>query len=404
MTFPTYSIWKKGKKGVYHYSFFYPSKKRHRGSTRTNDKQLAKIYTEDIIRRTVRVIAEDGFNPAKEDCFSVFERFREEKSKGAARVKDGTLLLYDSYAKRFMATFGQDFLLSHLTKRQVEKYRDDMMLQKVNIKGRKDSSGKQKTFSPKTVIENMAYIASVQKHFGLDNICAGVKRPKRDEITEARAEKCYSLEEIKTLLADAWEIYEKNRDVFIFRKKENYWRHYYWWLFFFVYTGVEISCAEQIKFKDMHKEQCKLRVIRSKLSRARTLNLLPPARSDQDSELIGILNTTRGHNSWLAITVLESFAKEYYKRQNIEISSDMRIFIPYSGWLYKRLMDRCKKCEISTEDRGVHTLRHFYVSQALKKNPIHIVSKFIGHKDIRTTYTVYGHLLDDQSIDYDLDE
>ncbi len=404
MTFPTYSIWKKGKKGVYHYSFFYPSKKRHRGSTRTSDKQLAEIRTEDIIRRTVRVIAEDGFNPAKESSFRVFERFRDEKSKGAVRVKDGTLLLYDSYAKRFMATFGQDFLLSHLTKRQMEKYRDEILLQKVNIKGRKDVNGKQKTLSPKTVIENMAYISSVLKHFGLDNACAGVKRPKRDEITEARAEKCYSLDEIKILLTDAWEIHEKNRDVYIFRKKENYWRHYYWWLFFLVHTGIEISCAEHIKFKDMRKEQCKLRVIRTKLSRARTLPLLPPARSDQDSETTGLPSSIQGHYAWMAITVLESYARQYYKRQDIDISPDMRIFIPYSGWLYKRLMDRCKKCGISTEDRGVHTLRHFYVSQALKTNPIHIVSKFIGHKDIRTTYTIYGHLLDDQSIDFNLDE
>ena len=60
---------------------------------------------------------------------------------------------------------------------------------------------------------------------------------------------------------------------------------------------------------------------------------------------------------------------------------------------------RCKVCGISTDGRGIHTLRHFFVTHALKTMNIHTISKYIGHKDIRTTFQTYNHLLDDHDID-----
>lgn len=68
-----------------------------------------------------------------------------------------------------------------------------------------------------------------------------------------------------------------------------------------------------------------------------------------------------------------------------------------AGTFNENLRLRAKTAEIDKWERlHAHILRHTYATQLLTSGvDITIVSKLLGHKDIRTTYETYIHILDD---------
>lgn len=60
---PRYKLTQRTPGGAWWYSFFYPPKVRHRGTTGQTGKKLATEKVEKIITQTIRLITEDGLLP-----------------------------------------------------------------------------------------------------------------------------------------------------------------------------------------------------------------------------------------------------------------------------------------------------------------------------------------------------
>ena len=69
------------------------------------------------------------------------------------------------------------------------------------------------------------------------------------------------------------------------------------------------------------------------------------------------------------------------------------VFRQYVGFPYKDLAALLADLGIPKQRPG-HALRHTFASLALKSGwPIGQLAKWLGHSDINTTYSIYGHLI-----------
>ena len=61
---------------------------------------------------------------------------------------------------------------------------------------------------------------------------------------------------------------------------------------------------------------------------------------------------------------------------------------------YRSVKRVCRKAGLP--ERGPHVLRHTFATLLLEDGiPIHVVSRILGHTNIRITVDIYGHLSDD---------
>lgn len=61
---------------------------------------------------------------------------------------------------------------------------------------------------------------------------------------------------------------------------------------------------------------------------------------------------------------------------------------------YRSVKRVCKKAGL--EEHGPHVLRHTFATLLLEDGvPIHVVSRILGHANIRITLDIYGHLSDE---------
>lgn len=275
---------------------------------------------------------------------------------------------------RFQARLTEFFKnrsLLTLTREDVEAWRDWLLTKAPrNDKGRGELG-----LSIKTVKEHIEWLAAVFNHAGLRNPTLGVDRPRRTHDEETQALEYFTPEEMEKLFAAA-DRHPSYRNGFII----------------LAYTGCRIGELLGVRPKDIDEQNHVLSVV-GKGRKRRPLTLTGPIAS-----------------AWEAL-VRELKTPSIPTKGRKTIERHGFVFPQYKNWGKKMLNVLCHdafgEIELVEPDGEVkkiqarhghpHLLRHTLATMALMHfDPawdLPYLSKWLGHKDISTTYRIYGHLI-----------
>lgn len=193
----------------------------------------------------------------------------------------------------------------------------------------------------------------------------------------------------------------KEEDIPLFCKeaKKSIYGNNAYMLMFIIFTGLRLSEAIELKWENIdYEKKCftvmanaavvkdrktNKRVTSSSSTKTFSGNRVIPLNKNALSILEHESNLNPNHslNDYIFIT---KNGTKVTSRQNVNHS-------------LTRIMSRAG-CSIP--DCTVHELRHTFGSLLLKKGvDIKIVSELLGHKDIKITYNVYIHILQEQRVD-----
>ena len=198
----------------------------------------------------------------------------------------------------------------------------------------------------KTVSEHLNLIRAVCRHHDLPDPTKGVERPRMKQSERIEAMEFYSSEELKAMREAAGPDLTNALE-------------------FLAFSGCRVGEMRGIRTSDMEPSRRIVRVT-GKGSKTRPLTLAGPLSVAWDA--------------------LEREAQ----RRGIE---DGHVFRQYVNFPYKNIAALLVDLDIDKK-RPVHAVRHTFASFALKSGwPVGQLAKWLGHADINTTYSIYGHLI-----------
>ena len=258
---------------------------------------------------------------------------------------DDTIRHHYEYARRYTEFFGSRRTPNNLTWQEISSWRDWLLKQKVNSKGR---SG---TLAPKTVGEHLTWLSSILKFFSFPNQVHRVERPKskRPHVDQCQY---FNAEEVRALLKNAQEDF----------------RNYLEFLF---YTGCRVggpmSIINSPEWIDGKNRRVK---VHEKGDKIRWLDLHGEGTD----------------KAWRAL-------KREIKRR--KVGEGEPVFHQYRNFAYKRMEALCEIAEVPRKKSLVHAIRHTFAAHALSLFgwDIGYLAQWLGHEDVRTTYLHYGHLV-----------
>lgn len=362
---------------MWFYSFTFDGR-RYRGTTQEQDERKARIIAERIRNQTIRR-QKLAFDPFLASASLVFEKFLQIKVMDDR--DQATIQSYRRYMNRFFEFFPSGIKLTDIERFQVEDWKAWLLKQPVT---NNQSKGKKKTLSKTTVKEHLVWLSSVYKQMDLPNPCRGVKFPRKKAIESQEELRYFTKEQTLQLLEEA----NKPKD-----------KEVYWWLVFLCYTGVRLGEAQGIRFKDIKYGDVSVFVVSDKRDEGRTIRLQAPKvveTTDADGQLLEERkDVDESQSPWFALMVLEKIARNHYEENGIEITPDTTLHFRSKRFIYKRYKTICKRAGLPS--LSIHALRHTFATQALKSWNLPRLSKYLGHKDINTTYKIYGHLTTDET-------
>ncbi len=277
----------------------------------------------------------DEVPPSQLPASALFLRFLDHLNEmGRA---DSTMRHYAAFYERFVEHFG-DVNLASLTKGDFEGWRSWLSRQvnKTRMVG---------TLGPKTVSEHLNMIAAIYNHFDLPNRLSKVERPKKKHSERVEAMEFYSADELK-VVREAAEPKVANA------------------IDFLIHTGVRSCELRGIKIEDIEHQRQMVWVV-GKGSRKRQLTLTGTTEPAWDALMAEI------------------------ERRQVEEGPVFQQWQHFPYYAVRAILDRHGLKKSSP----VHGFRHTFASFALKSGwPITQLAKWLGHSDINTTYSIYGHL------------
>lgn len=447
------------RSSCWHYDFSVDGKRIRASSglkaTPANEpqaRQIAEIERAKLLRHAA---ANLDFFPDAMTAVQLFDQYYELKEKlGRA---EGTLVHYRQNKRLFVDYFGDKTLLCTLTSKKVQdwafwisqqevqvplwtKPKNQISLLKrrnhwhynfeVNGKRTRRSSGllateenrqnaleigitaltnflksqpgvgelPKHTYSSKSVREAINWLSSVFKHFEMRNPCIRVERPQENDIEREDCQEYYTPDQLRVLLTKCREKKSPHHNPRHWRG----WYHFYSWFVLISHTGMRSGEAQGIRAMDIAWDNCTVRVTSSKTKTRRVLNLSPEAFREEDEE--NETSQAAPHNpegTWLHLTLLHAAAEEHYSSMGKSLKPSDNIYLYSKDWLYYKMNALCQLSDIPF--LGIHALRHTFATIALKTWNINILSKFLGHKDISTTFRIYGHLMPQDRFRFSLD-
>ncbi len=268
------------------------------------------------------------------------------KTRGLDRQKNCT-----RYHERLKAYFPNRDIRT-LTRQDVMKWRDWLLKQKCrgNHKG---------TLSAKSVAEHIDYLAAIFNHAGLANPCRGVERPRLTERQKQERIQFFTPDEMESLFSAVKGTRFENAFMFL------------------AFTGCRSGEMQGIRKQDIVESE-------------RIVYLIGKNDSRHPLKLTGPCSP-----AWDALVA------------EVELSDAEYVFPQGESWV-RDGMDRAGAAvwggvQINQKSTRLkpnhpchpHMLRHTFASMALlywrPTWPIALLSKWLWHKDINTTYKQYGH-------------
>ena len=366
---PKINYWLRGRIWWYHLTI---NHKRHRASTGESDyKNACRVAErERAILLRHQSEAADPYRMSARELFD-WQKERMEKS-GRART---TIANHQNFADRYIEHFG-DRPLTELSRFDVEGWRDWLATQKI-----RNSNRNGQALSPKTISEHLNWLSAIYNDV-LDDLPNPVKRvirPKQTHSEHVEAMQFYTPDEINKLIDTAQKLVGEDPA----SKEFRYWDQLHCWLILLSHTGMRIGEAQDLRFKDVDKRRKTVSVTSQKTGKRRTLNLT-------NLKIQGM-----GYTPYYALQDLMMYAENHYGET---LDKDCRIYIKYHTWFFKTLRRLCRKAEV--EFKGVHALRNSFATMALTRWTVAEVSHYLGHKDISTTFTIYGHLISEPTKEF----
>ena len=253
---------------------------------------------------------------------------------------------------RFLQFFG-DVDMAALTRGDVEAWRDWL----ASTAPRNDR--KKGRLSPKSVKEHLDWLAAVFNESDLTNPCRNVERPRPTHAEQTDALKFFTPDEMTRL----FEVCASNNPRF------------YNGFVFTAFTGCRVAEVQGLRPENIDAKNRIVWVV-GKGEKRRPLRLTGPVAPAWDA--------------------LQDEIKKHPKPHGF-------VFSQSPTWARKG-MDRLCKAAFGVDDDGYyirpghpHMLRHTLASMALMVfTPawdIVFLAKWLGHRDINTTYKIYGHWL-----------
>jgi integrase len=272
------------------------------------------------------------------------------------------------YHIRLLAYFGQDRDIKTLTRADIERWRDWLLNEAPRDDDRPGHLAK------KSVSEHLSWLAAVYNESGLPNPCRGVERPRRSHAEHVEEQDYFTPDELKALL----ETCQTERPEF------------YNALVFFVYTGCREAELTGIQNTPRQIDRA-ARIVRitGKGDKTRSLKLDGPTAPAWDAlmrqvEWADLMGRGAIYYSLAAVT-------------EAKVKGLQHIFPQSAGWAYHQTEELCKAALKGAKHGNPHKFRHTLATMALCRfQPtwdIAFLAKWLGHKDISTTYRIYGHLI-----------
>lgn len=328
-----YTLEKRGK--TWHY-YFRVNKKRYRGSTRTQTKELAKEFTEELYSKLYRY--KNKIAPAQTRIDGFIEEHLQTSqtdiSKDWHYTKSCLLKLFLDYVSELGLTYLDEVELSHL-----EQYKSKLM-----------KSGK-----PKTAKNHLTTIASMLNHaveldYTHKNPAKNKKLMRFSQIQKNKV-RFLSKDEIKLILNAV-------KDTFLYEL-----------VLCGMYTGMRRGELISLEFEDIDYKR-KLIYVRNKeefQTKSRKERVFP-----MHKKLFKLFNKKK--NGYC-----------FTRDQGVRLNKDV---------VTRTFTDIVHKLELN--DVTLHTLRHSFISHSLMSGvSIWEVAQWVGHSTSHMT-ELYGHLCTDR--------
>lgn len=247
-----------------------------------------------------------------------------------------------------------------------------------------------------TLLNQCIKYASKKCHIA-ENYMSFVQMPSEDNVAVPKKEpKFLSKEDIDKL----WEEHKRiNEPGFSFGGKigEPVYGNNKYAIIIIMETGIRVGELLALKWSDVDLEK-KLLHIKTSYSRVKD-------RSGETNSKIANISSTKTKRSYRVIPLSQRaiYAFEKYAELNPNCTPDDHVIITANGTvpnarnITRTLNDMLVRANCSVKKCGLHALRHSFGSLLIKNGiDIKVVSEFLGHADITTTYNVYIHVLEEQ--------
>lgn len=302
--------------------------------------------------------------------------------EASAKGRDGktpltgdTLRSYRLYADRYIKPAIGDKELTALRRRDVERFRDELIA----------TGGNRTTLNKPLTLLNMVLNYAVIAELIPSNLCKGIKVEQdwsaRQEQLEDRIP---SIGEIQTLDQTALACYQSDRPAIA-----KAFRRYYPLYLLLRLTGMRFSECIGLQWGDFDKGWGMVQIRR---------RVSVPKEGQSQEDRVGRNKSKHSRRTVPLPSEIVSVLKEW--KLACPSTPEGWVFPTSNGTVlnYHNVREKfwiplLRRAEL--KNINLHSLRHFYASNLMRKGLVKQASQFLGHSSVAFTMDVYGHLLPD---------